>query len=262
MTSTILILALAAGSPGDSDADVLGAAEQAFAQGVESRGDSEMARPAFARAAAGYDELWRRGFRNPAVARNRGRAKRLAGDLGGAIAAYQDGLALARYDRLLQTDLADARAAVAFPLDGELAAQCRPRVSRTISSRMSPSDAFVIAGGLWLMAGVGVVRFAMTRAAWWLAFAGGCAVVLALFGGLWWEDVRQREKYESRPLVVVREDVLLRKGNTELHPPRFDHNHKLPRGVEARELLRRGGWVQVELAAGAIGWVPEATVGP
>jgi hypothetical protein len=258
VTTTLLFLALVAGSPGESDADVLAEAERAFAQGTELRGDSEMARPAFARAAAAYDELWRRGFRNPAVARHRGRAKRLAGDLGGAIAAYHDGLALARYNRPLQTDLAEARSAVVFPHDGELAAQCRPRVSRTISSRMSASDALVIAGGLWLCAGVGVARFAMTRAGWWLAFAGGCAVALSLLGGLWWEDARQREKYESRPLVVVRDDVWLMKGNTNLHPQRLDQ--KLPRGVEARELLRRGGWVQIELAAGAIGWVPEASV--
>jgi hypothetical protein len=98
----------------------------------------------------------------------------------------------------------------------------------------------------------------MTRVGWWLAFAGGCALVLALLGGLWWEDSRQRERHESRPLVVVREDVLLRRGNTILHPERLAQT--LPRGVEARELLRRGGWVQVELAAGAIGWLPEASV--
>lgn len=256
MTSVLLLLTLTAGS---GDADVLAAAETAFARGVELRGDSEMARPAFAQAAKGYDELWRRGFRNPALDRQRGRAKRLAGDLGGAIAAFHDGLALGRYDRPLQTDLADARAAVAFPNDGELAAQCRPRVSRTVSARMSPSDAFAVAGGLWLLACVAAVRFVMTRAGGWLATAGGCVVVLSLLGGLWWEDARQREKYESRPLVVIREDVMLRKGNTELHPPRLDQ--KLPRGVEARELLRRGGWVQVELAGGAIGWVPEVSVG-
>jgi hypothetical protein len=260
VTTTLLFLALVAGSPGESDADVLANAERAFSEGTELRGDSEMARPAFARAAAAYDELWRRGFRNPALALNRGRAKRLAGDLGGAIAAYHDGLAFARYDRPLQTDLADARAAVAFPHDGELAAQCRPKVSRTISTRMSPLDAFLIAGALWLMACGGLARFAMTRAGWWLAFTGGSAAALTMLGALWWEDSRQRERYESRPLVVVREDVSLRKGNTELHPPRLDQ--KLPRGVEARELLRRGGWVQVELAAGAIGWLPETSVVP
>ena len=261
MTSTILLLALVAGSPGESDADVLANAQSAFAQGVELRHDSEMARPAFARAAGGYDELWRRGFRNPALALNRGRAKRLAGDLGGAIAAYHDGLAVARYDRPLQTDLAEARAAVAFPHDGELASQCRPRVSRTISSRMSASDAFLIAGGLWLLTCGGFARFAMTRVGWWLAFAGACAAVLLTLGVLWWQDSRQRERHESRPLVVVREDVWLRKGNTDLHPLRLDQ--KLPRGVEVRELGRRGGWVQVELAAGAIGWLPETSiVGP
>jgi hypothetical protein len=30
--------------------------------------------------------------------------------------------------------------------------------------------------------------------------------------------------------------------------------------MEARLLYRRGGWLQIELPAGAIGWVPQAAV--
>ena len=34
----------------------------------------------------------------------------------------------------------------------------------------------------------------------------------------------------------------------------------LPRGAEVRELARRGGWMQVEIPGGAVGWVPLAAV--
>ena len=33
-------------------------------------------------------------------------------------------------------------------------------------------------------------------------------------------------------------------------------NAPLPAGAEVRELSRRGGWVQVELPGGAVGWLP------
>ena len=237
---------------------VLTDADRAFADGVALRADAAAARKRFAAAAAGYDELWRLGSHNPALALNRARARRLAGDLPGAIVAFHDGLAVARYDRPLQAGLEEARSAVAYPLDGELAAQCRPRPRGTVGTRMSPADAYLAAGLLWLLVSLGVARFAMTRAGGWLAFAGFWLACLGLLGGLWWQDWRHHSRDEARPLVVVKDDVLLRKGNADGYPARLEP--RLPRGVEARELTRRGGWVQVELAGGAAGWLPETAV--
>lgn len=238
-----------------SDDNVRADAEAAFAQGTELRGDSHRARPCFVRAAAAYDELWNRGLRNPALALQRARAHRLAGDLPGSLAAIHEGLAVARHNRALQAALDDARAAVAYPLDGELAAECRPKLRATIGTRMAPGEAHLIAGGLWLLACLAVARFRMTRAGSWLVVSGLCSTGLLLLGGLWWQDDRQRD---VRSLVVVMDDGELRKGNGPSYPPRFAQ--RLPRGVEARVLSRRGGWVQVELAGGAVGWFPEAAV--
>ena len=235
-------------------------AEAAFAAGVEARGDADAARTHFRSAAAEYDFVWNAGFHNPAVGLNRARARRLAGDLPGAIAALHEALALARYDRTLQVDLDDARAAVAYPLAGELAGQCRPDPVRTVGARMSAAEAFLLAGVFALAAGLAAARYAMTRTPGWLGVGGLALAALVALGGLWWQDERDRSRREAFPLVVVVDEAFLRRGNAESYPPRLEP--KLPRGVEARELGRRGGWVQVELAGGAAGWLPESAVLP
>ncbi|MBN9121042.1 MAG: hypothetical protein J0I06_18140 [Planctomycetes bacterium] len=239
-------------------AETLAAAETAFAEGVARRGDSVNAKPAFARAAAGYDVLWNRGLRSPELALNRSRAHRLAGNLPKYIAALHEGLAAVRFARPLQVELEDARAAVQFPLDGELAAQCRPRPYTGVGTRMSVADAWVIAGALWLVACAGVARFVMTRGAVWLVFAGLGAAALVALGALWIQDERRRERAESLPLLIVADDTTLRRGNAPAYPPRLDA--VLPKGAEVRELSRRGGWVQVQLPGGAIGWLPASAV--
>src|SRR5439155_25523687 len=115
--------------------------------------------------------------------------------------------------RQLQVGLGEARAAVAYPLAGELAAECRPRPTGTVGTRMSPADAYFTAGLLWLLACAAAVRFWMTRGVGWAVFAGFWLACLLLLGGLWWQDARHRARDEARPLVVVKDDTTLRKGN-------------------------------------------------
>ncbi len=241
-----------------SPTDMAAQAEAAFMEGVAHRNDSVKARPAFARAAANYDSLWNEGFHSPDLAINRAHAHRLAGDLPGAIAAIHDGLVVARYSRALQQELADARAAVQYPHEGELTEQTRPRPLRGISTRMSPTEAWLIAGVLWLLVCANIARFAMTRNVFWLAYAGLMVAALLALAGLWLQDACIRARDESLPLLVVTKDTLLRKGNAGAYPPRFDT--ALPKGVEVRELSRRGGWMQVRLPGNAVGWLPEASV--
>jgi hypothetical protein len=254
----VLLLAFASPVFASSASDALATAEREFAEGVELRNDSAKARPAFARAAESYDALWNGGYRTPELALNRARAHRLAGNLPKCIAALHAGLAVARFSRPLRIELEDARAAVQFPLDGDLAAQCRPKPLRGIGTRMSPADAWFLAGFLWLLACACVARFAMARSVLWLAFAGLFVAGLLLLGGFWLQDARQRERDESLPLLVLTDDAMLRKGNAEAFPPRVEP--ALPRGTEVRELARRGRWVQVQLPGGPIGWVPEKAV--
>jgi hypothetical protein len=250
------LLAACGSALAQTPAERLTSAEAAFAEGVSLKGDRDKARPAFARAAAQYDALWNQGFRTPAVALNRSRAHRLAGDLPQAIAALHDGLAVARYSRPLQVELEEARAAVAYPLDGDLAAQCRPQPYRGVSTRMSPAEAWVVAGGLWLVACAAVARFIMTRNAAWFVPAVAAVCTLVALGGLWLRDARDRA--ESPPLLIASEDTTLRRGNASSYPARLDA--VLPRGAEVRELSRRGGWVQVQLPGGLVGWLPQGAV--
>lgn len=258
MSTLLFLFAASAHAPPVLDDQLLAGAERAFAEGVESRGDSEKARAAFARSASGYDELWRRSHRNPELALNRANAHRLAGNLPAAILALHDGLAVSRWNRPLQVALGDARGAVAYPVTGDMAAQCKPTTRATIGTRVSALDAWAIGGVLWLVACAGVARFAMTRAPSWLAVAGGAVVALGVLGVLWLRDSRHQERESEHPLVVVNTESLLRKGNGEAFPARIEP--RLPRGVEARKLTERGGWVQVRLAGGVVGWLPASAV--
>jgi len=253
MTATLFALIGLSLAPNPDER--LAQAERHFAAGVESRHDADSARSHFAQAAQDYDQLWQSGSRNASLAKNRARARRLAGNLPAAIAALHEGLALARYDRSLQVELEEARAAVAYPHD-DLAAACRPQPLRGIGTRMSPLEAYLAAGGLWLAACLGVARFAMTRVPGWLLGSAACLVGLALLGGFWWQDARRQTNEHARPLILLTRECALKAGNGDSWPDRL--KWRLPPGVEVRELARRGGWIQVELASGAAGWLPES----
>ncbi len=218
MTGSVLILLAisppsSAGSTGLPDVAILAIAEQSFTEGTALRHDSAKARPAFARSAIAYDELWQRGFHGPELALNRAHAHQLAGDLPGAIAALHEGMAVSRWNRPLQVALEDARSAVGYPLIGDLASQCRPTSSPTIGNRMSPAEAWSIAALLWLLACGGMARFVMTRAMWWLFFAG---LAVAVHWHSWAVPgsriaVNNNGKTPIR-LLIVTDDVLLRTG--------------------------------------------------
>jgi hypothetical protein len=108
---------------------------------------------------------------------------------------------------------------------------------------------------LWLAVCLGVARFAMTRVPGWLLGSAASLVALALLGGFWWHDARRQTNEHARPLIIVKQECALKAGNGDSWPDRL--KWRLPPGVEVRELARRGGWIQVELASGAAGWLPE-----
>ncbi|HSQ58002.1 MAG TPA: hypothetical protein VLM40_19920, partial [Gemmata sp.] len=180
------------------------------------------------------------------------------GDLPGAIVALNEGLGITRWSRELQVAREEARAEVAYPVNSDLAAQCRPSPPHGLGTRFSPADAWIACGVLWLLACGSIARFAMTRAAAWLAFGAAWLAAVVLVGALWLKDQYGQRSANEHPRVVVLRKTTLHRGNAEAYPPRLET--RLPRGVEARKLAERGGWVQIELAGGAVGWLPASSI--
>ena len=254
---TALVLAIGPGAEPQpaTDAELLQRAEAAFRRGAAQRGDADKARQDFAEAAGCYERLRRRGADNADLYRNQGNAYLLAGQVPEAVLAYRRGLRCAPHDAGLRNNLEYARDQVHYGPEN------RGRPNDLIWPAWLPG----IDRALFLLTAFllyGLACFHATRA---LLTADGrflsrAALLLALAvaaAGLWtyltWRGWREAE----RPLVVIaRDGVPLARGNGPSYPP----NAQLPqlnRGMEARLLHRRGGWLQVELPGGAIGWVSQ-----
>jgi hypothetical protein len=255
----VVLLTVTLTSAPSSDAEVLRQAEESFTEAVRLRDEPEKARPLFRQSADLFEELRRRGAANPALFRDQGNACLLADDLPGAILAYRRGLRLKPDDRTLQQLLAEAREQVVYePESGTFA---RPPVLARPPwlPRLPVRGGLLLACAAYTFGCVGLVRWWMLRRGPWLklclaAFAVTGLLALAISAEEW--DQRDRD---ARPLVVITADkVLLRKGNGTAYPLR--HDMPVNRGVEARRLFERGGWVQIELSGGERGWVPRQSV--
>jgi tetratricopeptide (TPR) repeat protein len=247
-----------AARPDLSERELLERAESAFEEGARLRLEADKARPHFREATNDFDELRRRGVHNALLYRNLGHAYLLAGDLPRAILSYQRGLRLAPNDFALRQALAEARERVVYPASGSLG---RPRDdSRPPWLPIPRAEWLLVGAGLcYVVACAALTRWLMVRHARLLGVAL-FSVMLAM-GLAAWLLVRVQEERErdEHPLVVIAQDgVLLRRGNGPAFPPRYIQ--PVNRGVEARRLFERDGWVQIELSGGEIGWVPRDAV--
>ena len=238
--------------PVHSDQKPLG--ESFFRQGIAARADASAARLQFASAAREFDSDWAEGRRDPGTALNRGRAHFLAGQLPQAIRAFRHGLDLYPWDAELQRSLTAARATVAYPTESDPAERVRPDPPNSLRHRVSPWDLFLAASAFALVLTVGLARRLTTHDGWAapLAVVGLLGLVVVAAAGI------TIVADQPSPVLVLATDEVLRTGNGPSFPTRTDA--PLPRGAEVRELARRGGWVQVELPGGAVGWVRESAV--
>jgi tetratricopeptide (TPR) repeat protein len=240
--------------PGLSSDEVARRAEEEFDRGVQLQRDAARARPHFRAAAEHFEELRRRGARNPLLYRNLGNAYLLAGELPQAILAYRRGLRLAPRDAALRENLTRARALVAYPQESNFARPV-PDIRPPWLPGIGPRWLFAAAVALYGLAWVQLTRWLMVRRRRLLVLglaglvsAGLLTAVLVV--------LQRSEKVETHhPLVVIADDdVLLRKGNGAAFPP--SHATPVNRGVEARLLFARGDWLQIELSGGEVGWIP------
>jgi hypothetical protein len=259
--AAFLLIGLLANAPTEDvgalpDVEILKRAEEAFRQGVALRSTPEKARRTFAESAALYEVLRQRGADGADLLRNQGNAHLLADQLAHAILAYRRGLRQVPHDADLHERLEYARDQVAYPGPGS---RGRPDAGDWPPwlPRLHP-DLFLLLGFcLYALACVWATRWLMTRRA---ALLSRAAVVLALgaacagvWGYLQWRAAREA----AYPLVVIAEEVPLRRGNGPSYPSHAELPLLQP-GMEARRLHERGGWLQVELAGGEVGWVPRA----
>ncbi len=252
MTLAVLLVLLLPTADG-TDLELAGRAETAFQDGVKLRAKGEHALDQFRTAAVCYEELRRRGIENAELEQNLGNAYYLADDLPRAILAYRRGLRRAPLDPTLRDCLSEAREQVVYPdntVFGRPALLAtRPFLPGWLNNCLLAAAALLYAAGCTMVA-----RLLMVRRWRWLV--GGTVALLAA-GLLTWflgQYARTLAAEDAHPLVVIAEDgVLLRKGDGLAFPPRYDT--VVNRGVEARLLFERDGWVQIELSGGEVGWV-------
>ncbi len=241
-----------------SDRELFERGETAFQEGVHLRQARQQARPHFRNAAGYFDELRQRGVRNALLYRNLGNAYLLADDLPRAILSYHRGLRLSPNDLALRESLAAARGQVAYPASGDLG---RPRNDDRPPWLPHFRSAWLMfaAVACYILGCLSLTRWRMVRRGRLLS-GGVIALLLAgLLAGWLMVRAEERKDGQAHPLVVIaRDGVLLRRGNGVVFPPRYDT--PINRGVEGRLLFERGGWMQIELSGGEIGWVRSEAV--
>ena len=194
----------------------------------------------------------------PSAARfyNLGNALYLADRLPEAILAYRRGLDLDPNDADLRANLDYARARVQSPFAS--AARAEEDLWPDWLYRPSAFQVLGVSLLLYALACVLLTRWFVTRRRA-LIVRSVIVFLLAAAGGVYWAYLENQAAWrQDHPLVIIRADrVPLRKGNG----PSYDVNPDLPqlaRGMEARRLRERGGWLQIQFAGGAVGWVERA----
>ena len=234
----------------DQRQQILSEAQQAYDLGVSTlRSTPREAAASFETAAQRYRQLLDDGVVNGALHYNLANAYLQDGELGRAILHYRAARKLIPLDPRLKHNLEYAR--------GLRRSRIPPSGGRALTEALlfwhHETSAGVRFGvftaawlGFWIMMGLNLYR---PRLAWgwpaaalaaiWLA----CAVSVA--SDVWFGDHLEG--------VVLADDVIVRKGNSEGFEPQFEE--PLHQGVEFRVLEKRPGWLHIELANSKTGWI-------
>jgi hypothetical protein len=176
----------------------------------------------------------------------------LAADpLPAAVRDHRLALAERPWDAAVQAGLEACRGRVAYPDPPEPSLRVRPAAPAGLRHRVGPLDLLLASTAGSLLLGVGLAARLSVRPGWATPIIAAGGVTLATATAAGWAV--------SRPVdagLVIAEPTPLRTGNGTSYPARLT----LPAGAEVTELHRRGGWVQVEVAGGAAGWVRAATL--
>lgn len=225
-----------------------GDAERLFREAAMRREDAGAARRLFGEAARAFAE--EDSVADPDAALNAARACYLAGRLPEAVQLFHRGLALAPTDSRLQRGLSVCREAVSYP------AAAPPEPLAEWRHRVAPLDLLALSLLASLLALGGVFRHTV-RPGWPGRALIGLGLLVWAAVGVLFVTIHQEQRHSAlHPVRVLQSPATLRTGNGASYPARLDR--PLPPGFEVRVLHRRGGWVQVRLSPGTVGWLPEA----
>ena len=258
LLAPLLLLSTTASSFDSMDnASLLADAEAAYRRGLEASEQPRIARAAFLESAERYGLLWNRGRREPGLARNLAQAYLLAGDIGRAIRWYRRGLLLSPSDPELNEGLRYARAHVLFPLAGLPSEELRPHEDDSFLQSFSSTQWYLIVAGLAAFAWLSLAVSWLKRSWFWLsAWALGLVAAIGLAAIISARQEQLQREFDEGAILLS--PTLLRTGNAYSYPAKWEV--PLPAGLEMHETARRGGWVQVRLANGNLGWFPEDRV--
>lgn len=244
---TLLVTSLASSGPQTPEA-CFQAALQQWQQGQRSE-------ELFYQAAIGFEKQWR-DSPTPAIADNLARSYFLAGDLPRALAAFRCGLDHFPADPMLQAGLSYCREQVNYPTANNPSERMQPDPPSGLRHRISLANLLFISllGSVLYFVGVLLNAINGSPRARVLSHVGCALFMLALFTSLF----REVSHNSPPPTLVLLQDAELRLGNGESYPPVLAT--WLPRGAEVIERHRRGGWVQIALSGGLVGWLPERVV--
>ena len=246
-----------AGLSGGQQQQILEEARQAYDGGVAAlRTDPVHAVELFADSARRFEQLVADGVVNGQLQYNLGNAYLQLGELGQAILHYRTAQQIIPRDPKLRHNLKYARSLTEsrIAVSGERALRTALLGWHRSTSIRTRFAVFVTAYTLcWILLSLNLL---VSRPWWrWPAVASG--VVWIAMGVSVASDTFGAG--ENREGVVLVDDVVVRKGNSEGFDPRFEQ--PLHQGVEFRVIEQRPGWLSIELPDGKTGWIRAADAG-
>ncbi len=240
----------------DSSAVLRAAAQESYDRGIALRTtDPEAARAAFEESAHEFEQTIGLVGANGSLWFNLGNARIQAGQLGEGILALRNAERLMPSDGRIQANLGYARSLRSATIEARGAESIWGPL---LSARhiLSPGVRAGLALALNLLLWSLVLIRLLGRPVPALAIAA-VAFVTLLGGATIVADIAESRRHDEG--VLVRNDVVLRKGNGEGYEAAV--TERLSEGVELRVLEQRPGWSRVRLPDGTEGWVRGAEVG-
>ena len=237
--------------------EVLAEAQQAYDQAVEMlRNRPDEAAGQFRLAAARFQLLADDGIVNGRLYYNLGNAYLQAGELGRAILQYRRAERFMTGDDRLEGNLRFARSLRSDQIapSGERALADALLSWHHTTSPRARMWVFVIAYVLfWII----LIWWMFRRPGFLRYVAGGCAILWIACGASLAVELTSLGKTIEG--VVLRDEVIVRKGNGEGFAPQFEQ--PLHEGVEFSVPEQRGDWLGIELPDGKTGWIPAEAAG-